>query len=155
MLKKKTFRTKKFVSESRGGNMFFPENFYLGILLAIIYCFVFWKLRSLGKVRIPVFIYSVVIQFIFLGYLYWYYSIAPVDNDNINALFFNSIDVFYLLLAVPLFIALFVSMYKGIMQKEVTKSTKLVVIPLFTISFLIAAVIGFYLHVFWYYGFAP
>ncbi|WP_298828801.1 hypothetical protein [uncultured Planococcus sp.] len=131
---------------------------YIGIALAVIYCFAFWKFGNLGRFRIPLFIYAVIIQFLFLILFAWTNNRFRTDEsfsrEYVN-IFGNGIILFYFLMVVPLLAALWVHTYKGVEKLEVGKISRWVMIGIFIVFTLISSTIGFYLHVFFYYGFAP
>lgn len=142
----------------RGAPIFYPTNVITGILVAIIYCFIIWNLRNLGKFRLPLFAYAVGIQLAFLTLYTWMINSFEGDlnfaNNYTNA-FAISIMVFYFLMVVPFVIALGIHIYKGIKKLEITRTAKGIMITLFIVFSLTFSVTGFYLHVFFYFGFAP
>lgn len=142
----------------RSAFIFYPITLYTGIIIAIGYCFIFWKLNNLGRYRIPLFSYSVVVQLSFLLLYAWmHYSF----KDDINfareytGAFGIGIMVFYFLMIIPFFIALGIHTYKGIQKLEITKRSKGIMLALVLITSIVFSVTGFYMHLFFYYGFAP
>lgn len=138
--------------------IFYPFSFYIAIIIAIIYCFSFWTLRNLGKYRIPSFIYALVVQLAFLVLLFWmnnYIRTAESVNWDYYDVYGNWLSIFYFLMVVPLIIALWVQVYKGIWKLEVGKVTKVILMLLFVIVCLVFSVVGLYAHILFYYGFAP
>lgn len=123
-----------------------------------MYCFVFWKLSNLGRYRIPLFIYAVVMQSAFLISYVWfthYFRTAEsVDRDYFDV-FANGIFVFYFLLMIPLVAALCIHTYKGIQKLAIGKASKIIMMILFVFLCLVISVFGVYAHFFFYYGFAP
>lgn len=76
-------------------------------------------------------------------------------NWDYYDVFGNWLSIFYFLMVVPLIIALWVQVYKGIWKLEVGKVTKVILMLLFMIVCLVFSVIGLYAHILFYYGFAP
>lgn len=126
--------------------------------MAIIYCFILWKLSTLGKFRVPLFLYGVIVQLSFLILYAWVNNSFKGDinfsREYANA-FGMGIIVFYFLMIVPFFIALGIHIYKGVRKLEITGTSKVVMMIIFTFFCLVFSVTGFYLHLFFYYGFAP
>lgn len=144
--------------QRRGVHIFYPTSLYVGILVALVFCFTLWKLHNLGKYRIPLFIYGVVMQSAFLISFAWimnYFRTTESLNRDYYDVFGNGVIVFYWLLIVPFIVALCIQVYKGIWKLEVTKNSKIILLALFILLCLVVAGAGFYLHVFFYYGFAP
>jgi hypothetical protein len=152
------FREHAKLAIRRGVHMFYPFNLYVGIFIAIFYCFIFWKMRNLGKYRIPLFVYAVVMQFSFLASFAWFVNSiradASLSREDIDA-FFDGVFIFYFLLVVPFMISLIIQTCKGIWKLEVEKASKIIMMIIFILPCLVVSVIGLYLHVFFYYGFAP
>lgn len=148
----------KKIVERRGGPIFYPISLYTGILIALIYCVILWNLYGLGKYRLPLFIYGVVVQSTFLISFAWmmnyFRTTESLDRDYYDV-FANGVMGFYGLLVVPFIIGLCIQTYKGIWRLDVTKASKIAMLVLFVLLCLFAAVIGFYVHFFFYYGFAP
>lgn len=142
----------------RRDDILYPTNLYTGIAVAIIYCFVFWKFSNLGRFRIPLFFYSVMIQLAFLGLFAWMNNRFRANehfSHNYVDLYGDGIVLFYFLLVMPLLGALWVHTYKGIEKLNFGKMAGLAIMGMFIVFCLICSIIGFYLHVFFYYGFAP
>lgn len=97
-------------------------------------------------------------QLSFLVLFAWTSSRFQTDEsfsrDYVDA-FGDGIILFYFLMVVPLLTALWIHTYKGIRKLEVGKLTQVAMIGMFVVFTLIFSVIGLYLHVFFYYGFAP
>lgn len=146
------------VNRLRRDFIFYPENLYTGIAAAIIYCFIFWKLRNLGRYRIPLFFYAAIIQLAFLGLFAWtsmrFREDESFSRDYVDT-FGNGIILFYFLMLVPLLVGLWIHTYRGIGKLEVGKAAHIIMMGMFVAFCLMVSVIGFYLHLFFYYGFAP
>lgn len=126
--------------------------------MAVIYCFIFWKLGNLGKFRRPLFAYAVVVQLAFLIFF------AGMENafkgdlnfaNNYTDAFAIGIIVFYFLMVIPFVIALGVHLYKGTQKLAISRMAKGIMMILFIGFSLFFSVIGFYFHFIFYYGFAP
>lgn len=142
----------------RGVVIFYPFSFYIAIVIAIIYCFAFWTLRNLGKFRIPLFLYALVVQLAFLIFFFWmsnYFRTTESLNRDYYDIFLNWLGIFYFLMAIPLMVSLWYQTYKGIWKLEIGKASKTIMMVLFVIVCLILLVVGLYAHILFYYGFAP
>lgn len=142
----------------RGAYIFYPESLYIGITAAIVYCFIFWNLYNLGKYRLPLFFYAVAVQSVFLlsyGWVNNYFKRAESLKREYVDMFGDGIVLFYFLLAIPFTCSLWIQAFQGIRKLKIDKTAKLFLFVLFALLSIIFAVIGFYLHVFFYYGFAP
>lgn len=106
----------------------------------------------------PFFLYSVMIQLVFLGLFAWmnnrFRANERFSHDYVD-LYGDGIVLFYFLMVVPLLGALWIHTYKGVEKLNFGKMTGVALMGIFIIFGLIFAIIGFYLHVFFYYGFAP
>lgn len=104
------------------------------------------------------FVYAVVIQLAFLVFFFWmsnYFRTTESLNRDYFDVFGNGLVIFYFLMVVPLAIALWVQVYKGIWRLDVGKAAKIVLMTLFVLMTLVVAFVGFYAHILFYYGFAP
>ncbi|PSL41033.1 hypothetical protein B0H99_103167 [Planomicrobium soli] len=138
--------------------MFYSFNLIVGLCIAIVYCFIFWKLRNLGKYRMPMFFYAVAMQLAFLSSVAWMEHSFKVDESfalKYAVAFGDGVVIFYFLLVVPLVVSLWIQVYKEIWKLEVGKMSKVIMMAMFVLHCLIVSFIGLYLHVFFYYGFAP
>ena len=145
-------------SRRRGVHIFYPYSLYTGILIALVYCFIFWKLHHLGKYRIPLVIYGVVMHSAFLISFAWmmnYFRTTESLNRDYYDVFATGLFTFYILLIVPFIVALCIQVYKGIWKLEATRNSKIVLLALFILLCLVVSVVGYYAHFIFYYGFAP
>ncbi|ALS75792.1 hypothetical protein AUC31_11555 [Planococcus rifietoensis] len=131
---------------------------YIAIIIAIIYCVVLWMLRNLGKFRVPLFIYGLVVQLSFLVFFFRmsrYFRTSDSVNRDYYDIFVNGLVIFYLLMVVPFVVALWVQVYKGVWRLDIGKISKITMMALFVLMTLIFTFFGFYAHILFYYGFAP
>jgi len=115
-------------------------------------------LRNLEKFRIPLFIYGLVVQLSFLVFFFGmsrYFRTSDSVNRDYFDVFGNGLAIFYFLMVVPLAIALWVQVYKGIWRLDVGKVSKIIMMGLFVPVTLVISFVGFYAHILFYYGFAP
>lgn len=106
----------------------------------------------------PMFFYAVVIQSVFLlsfGVIGNYFRSTQSLKREYVDMFGDGIVVFYFLLALPLLFSLWIQTFKGISKLEIDRNAKQIIFVLFVLCSVILGVIAFYLHVFFYYGFAP
>lgn len=75
--------------------------------------------------------------------------------NNYTDAFAIGIMVFYFLMVVPFVIALGIHIYKATQKLEINRTSKGIMMTLFTVFSVVFSVTGFYLHFFFYYGFAP
>lgn len=75
--------------------------------------------------------------------------------NNYTDAFAIGIMAFYFLMVVPFVIALGIHIYKGTQKLAISRTAKGIMTTLFIVFSLTFSVPGFYLHVFFYYGFAP
>ncbi|TAA69233.1 hypothetical protein [Planococcus salinarum] len=126
--------------------------------MAVIYCFIYWKLSNLGGFRKPLFAYAVVVQLSFL-ILYAWINNAFKGDINFSREWTDAyaigIIIFYFLMILPFFIALGIHIYKGVGKLEITRTAKVTMMIIYTLFSLVFSVTGFYLHLFFYYGLAP
>lgn len=115
-------------------------------------------LRNLGKFRVPLFIYGLVVQLSFLAFFFGmsrYFRTSDSVNRDYFDVFGNGLAIFYLLMVVPFVVALWVQVYKGIWRLDIGKISKIIMMVLFVLMTLIVTFFGFYAHILFYYGFAP
>ncbi len=79
------------------------------MFITLIYCFILWKLHNLGKHRIPLVIYGVVMQSAFLMSFAWminyFRTTKSFNRDHYDAF------AFYGLLIIPFIAALCIQVY--------------------------------------------
>lgn len=115
-------------------------------------------LRNLGKFRVPLFIYGLVVQLSFLVFFFRmsrYFRTSDSVNRDYYDIFVNGLVIFYLLMVVPFVVALWVQVYKGVWRLDIGKISKITMMALFVLMTLIFTFFGFYAHILFYYGFAP
>lgn len=113
---------------------------------------------NLGRYRIPLFIYAILVQLVFLLYFFWADQSSRSDDGMTQKqafVFGDRIVLFYFFFAIPLILSLWIQMQKEIWKLEIDKKSKWIMMALFVMVCLIFAIIGLYAHVFFYYGFAP
>ncbi|MGM0896537.1 MAG: hypothetical protein ACQEV0_01480 [Bacillota bacterium] len=106
----------------------------------------------------PLFIYGLLVQLSFLAFFFWmsrYFRTDESVNRDYFDVFGNGLVIFYFLMVVPLAIALWVQVYKGIWRLQIGKVSKIIMMVLFVLMTLVVAFVGFYAHILFYYGFAP
>lgn len=136
----------------------YPFSLYIGIGVAIIYCLIFWNMGNLGRYRIPLFVYAIVVQSAFLLYFFWTDQSSRTDDGMTQEQAFafgDRIVLFYFFFAIPLILSLWIQMQKEIWKLEIDKKRKWIMMALFVVVCVIFSIIGFFAHVFFYYGFAP
>ena len=104
------------------------------------------------------FIYAVIVQLSFLAFFFGmsrYFRTSDSVNRDYFDVFGNGLIIFYFLMVVPLAIALWIQVYKGIWKLQIGKASKTIMMALFIVMTLVVSFVGFYGHVLFYYGFAP
>lgn len=142
--------------------MFFPLNFLIGIILAIIYCWIFFKLTLPKWVKRKLLVYAITIQISFLTFflysLHFTSSLVLGSNEKFRRfeIFSYGLIFFYFLIYVPLFLALAYVIYKKVMSLlDYSLLTRYLVI-LISLSLIFGLLfLGFYVFIFFFYGFAP
>lgn len=104
------------------------------------------------------FVYAVTVQLSFLAFFFGmsrYFRTSDSVNRDYFEVFGNGLIIFYFLMVVPLAIALWIQVYKGIWKLQIGKASKAIMTALFAVMTLVVSFAGFYGHMLFYYGFAP
>lgn len=84
-----------------------------------------------------------------------YFRTTESLNRDYYDVFGNGLVAFYCLLIVPFIVALCIQTYKGIRKLEIARNSKITMLVLFIFLCLVVSVVGYYVHLLFYAGFAP
>lgn len=129
---------------------------FIAILLAIGYCFIFWKLTDLNRYRKPLFIYSISIQALFLIFFTSFTLFLKENQANRGLEYFGlGLVIFYITIVSPLIVSLFVSIYKKMKKTNQLKGLGILVFLFLILLAIGITFVGYYIYILFYYGFAP
>lgn len=137
--------------------MFFPTNLIVALIIAIVYIFISFKIELPEKYKKKFRIYSIVIHTSFIAFLVIFALFISSTLDNTGLVIFSyGLDLFYVLIALPLLIVLTYLIGKWIIGlKDFSIVIRYIVLFIILTLLIGVTIISYIAFIFTFYGFAP